>query len=119
MSQADFGSKLNQLKLAGFFDSLEINRGIEKESLRVNAEGKIASTRHPRALGSALTNPGLATALSFAPTTLSLENYWARVIGPIQQAPWYNTPRPSGQDMELWESRVAMLDAIYYEPPSK
>ncbi|MBX9815461.1 MAG: hypothetical protein A4S12_04375 [Proteobacteria bacterium SG_bin5] len=62
---------------------------------------------------------GLATALSFAPTTLSLENYWARVIEPIQQAPWYNTPRPSGQDMELWESRVAMLDAIYYEPPSK
>lgn len=41
MSQADFGSKLNQLKLAGFFDSLEINRGIEKESLRVNTEGKI------------------------------------------------------------------------------
>lgn len=62
---------------------------------------------------------GLATALSFAPTTLSLENYWARVIEPIQQAPWYNTPRPSGRDMELWESRVAMLDAIYYEPPSK
>ena len=40
MSQADFGSKLNQLKLAGFFDSLVINRGIEKESLRVNAEVK-------------------------------------------------------------------------------
>ena len=54
MSQADFGSKLNQLKLAGFFDSLEINRGIEKESLRVNAEGKIASTRHPQALGLSL-----------------------------------------------------------------
>ncbi len=62
---------------------------------------------------------GLATALSFAPTTLSLENYWGRVIEPIQQAPWYNTPRPAGRDMELWDARVAMLDAIYYEPPSK
>ena len=59
---------------------------------------------------------GLATALSFAPTTLSLGNYWGRVIEPIQQAPWYNTPRPVGRDMELWDARVAMLDAIYYEP---
>lgn len=62
---------------------------------------------------------GLATALSFAPTTLSLENYWRRVIEPIHQAPWYNTPRPKGRDMELWDSRVAMLDAIYYDPPSE
>ena len=70
MSQADFGSKLNQLKLAGFFDSLVINRGIEKESLRVNAEGKIASTRHPQALGSALTNPSITT--DFAESLIEL-----------------------------------------------
>ena len=70
MSQADFGSKLNQLKLAGFFDSLEINRGIEKESLRVNAEGKIASTRHPQALGSPLTNPSITT--DFAESLIEL-----------------------------------------------
>ena len=62
---------------------------------------------------------GLATALSFAPTTLSLENYWDRVVEPIQQAPWYNAPRPVGPDMELWDARVAMLDAIYYRPPSQ
>ncbi|HMG48837.1 MAG TPA: phospholipase D family protein [Allosphingosinicella sp.] len=58
--------------------------------------------------------PALAAALAFAPTTLRLNNYWARVIEPIQQAPWYNTPRPAGRDMELWDARVAMLDAIYY-----
>jgi len=62
---------------------------------------------------------GVAEALSFAPTTLSLDNYWKRVIEPIQQAPWFNEPRPAGRDMELWDARVAMLDAIYYSPTSK
>jgi HKD family nuclease len=60
--------------------------------------------------------PGLAKALAFAPTTLSLNNYWSRVIEPIHQAPWFNADRPSGRDMELWDARVAMLDAIYYAP---
>lgn len=62
---------------------------------------------------------GLAAALAFAPTTIKLENYWERVIEPIQQAPWYNTSRPTGWDMELWDARVAMLDAIYYKPKPK
>lgn len=60
----------------------------------------------------------LGAALSFAPNTLSLDNYWARVVEPVQQAPWFNEPRPTGSDMELWDARVAMLDAIYYERPS-
>lgn len=60
--------------------------------------------------------PELAVALTFAPSTLKLENYWERVIEPIQQAPWYNAPRPLGRDMGLWDARVAMLDAIYYRP---
>ena len=62
---------------------------------------------------------GLAESLSFAPTTIKLENYWERVVEPIRQAPWYTTPRPAGRDMELWDARVAMLDAIYYRPTSK
>ena len=57
----------------------------------------------------------LAKALNFAPTTLSLENYWDRVIVPIQSAPWYNALRPEGDDSELWDYRVAMLDTIYYD----
>lgn len=59
---------------------------------------------------------GIAEALEFAPTTLNLKNYWERVIEPLRQAPWYTTPRPRNQDLELWDARVAMLDAIYYEP---
>lgn len=57
---------------------------------------------------------GLAKALNFSPTTLSMENYWDRIIIPIQSAPWYNATRPDGPDSELWDYRVAMLDTIYY-----
>ncbi|HEX7855016.1 MAG TPA: phospholipase D family protein [Sphingobium sp.] len=62
---------------------------------------------------------GLAEALAFAPTTIKLETYWARIIEPIRQAPWFTTSRPAGRDTELWDARVAMLDAIYYRPLSK
>ncbi len=43
-----------------------LNRGIEKESLRVNADGTLAQTPHPRALGSALTHPSITTDYSEA-----------------------------------------------------
>jgi glutamate--cysteine ligase len=38
-----------------------IRRGIEKESLRVTAQGALALTPHPAALGSALTHPYITT----------------------------------------------------------
>ncbi len=60
--------------------------------------------------------PGLASALDFRPTMLTLDKYWEWVIEPIRQAPWYNAPRPAGRDMELWDARAAMLDAIFYAP---
>ncbi|MBL4743157.1 MAG: glutamate--cysteine ligase [Cycloclasticus sp.] len=41
-------------------------KGIEKESLRVSAQGKIAQTPHPVELGSALTNPYITTDYSEA-----------------------------------------------------
>ena len=41
-----------------------LQRGIEKEGLRVDAEGRLALSPHPRALGSALTNPWLTTDFS-------------------------------------------------------
>lgn len=43
-----------------------IRRGIEKESLRVTPEGRIAQTPHPAALGAALTNPHVTTDYSEA-----------------------------------------------------
>ncbi len=41
-------------------------KGIEKESLRITEHGEIAQTRHPKALGSALTHPYLTTDYSEA-----------------------------------------------------
>lgn len=39
----------------------EGRRGIERETLRVNPQGKLATSAHPRALGSALTNAQITT----------------------------------------------------------
>jgi glutamate--cysteine ligase len=41
-------------------------KGVEKESLRVTPEGLISARAHPRALGSALTNPNITTDYSEA-----------------------------------------------------
>jgi glutamate--cysteine ligase len=41
-----------------------LNRGIEKESLRVEPDGVLALTPHPRALGSPLTHPHITTDFS-------------------------------------------------------
>jgi glutamate--cysteine ligase len=41
-------------------------KGLEKESLRVTPDGRIAQTPHPRALGSALTNENITTDYSEA-----------------------------------------------------
>lgn len=57
-----------------------------------------------------------AEELGFARTTLSLENYWDRVVNVIRLADWYNVDKPDGIDSDLWECRVAMLDAIIYAP---
>jgi glutamate--cysteine ligase len=43
-----------------------IRRGIEKESLRTTADGSLAMTPHPKALGSALTHPNITTDYSEA-----------------------------------------------------
>ena len=43
-----------------------LRRGIEKESLRVRPDGTLATTRHPSALGSALTHPHITTDFSEA-----------------------------------------------------
>jgi glutamate--cysteine ligase len=41
-----------------------LRRGIEKESLRVHADGSLATTPHPARLGSALTHPHITTDFS-------------------------------------------------------
>src|SRR5690606_31255999 len=42
------------------------SRGLEKESLRVDARGRVSARPHPAAIGSALTHPWLTTDYSEA-----------------------------------------------------
>ena len=43
---------------------VDLRRGIEKESLRVQLDGTLATTPHPRVLGAALTHPHITTDFS-------------------------------------------------------
>ncbi len=56
-----FEQRLNALPLATLQG---LNRGIEKESLRVRPDGALAVTPHPVSLGSALTHPNITTDFS-------------------------------------------------------
>ena len=66
-----------------------------------------------------ISDPNLTQAaerMGFAKSTLSLENYWERVIEVIQASDWYNVEKPEDGYGPLWECRAAMLDAILYRP---
>ena len=52
---------LRAYKEKGFFQELKIFRGIERESLRVDKNGKISQKNHPKNLGSPLTNKDITT----------------------------------------------------------
>jgi glutamate--cysteine ligase len=56
-----FEQRLNSLPQAALQG---LRRGIEKESLRVQPDGKLATTPHPARLGSALTHPHITTDFS-------------------------------------------------------
>jgi hypothetical protein len=64
-------------------------------------------------------NPNITEAaarMGFSRWTLNLDAYWDKVVEVIRFADWYNADKPDDADGELWESRVAMLDAILYRP---
>ena len=61
MTNALLKSRLVNLKDSGFFENLEIERGIEKEFFRVDENGFISKKSHPESLGSALTNKLITT----------------------------------------------------------
>ncbi len=59
--------RLQLLKEGGSYQLLtDIQRGIEKESLRITPTGKLAQTSHPVSLGSPLTHPHITTDFSEA-----------------------------------------------------
>ena len=59
--------RLREIEASGAaYDLRNIRRGIEKESLRVTTDGVLATSRHPAALGSALSNDWITTDYSEA-----------------------------------------------------
>ncbi len=66
-SSKDLESRVERLRSAGAAVQLRGNRiGLEKEGLRASAAGHLATSPHPRALGSALTHPYITTDFSEA-----------------------------------------------------
>ena len=61
-----FSSRVADLKDKGFFENIEISRGIEKESLRVKNNAQLSQSNHPKELGSPLTNKFITTDFSEA-----------------------------------------------------
>ena len=62
-----FSTRFDRLVGAGLIPLLRGGlKGLEKESLRLDAEGRIATTMHPSSLGSALTHPHITTDYSEA-----------------------------------------------------
>jgi glutamate--cysteine ligase len=55
-------ARLSKLQQAQWRSTIQgIRRGIERETLRINPNGTLAQTDHPKALGSALTHPLITT----------------------------------------------------------
>ncbi|CBL47168.1 Glutamate--cysteine ligase [gamma proteobacterium HdN1] len=68
-SRRQLDTRLQQLQNQGLAPQLrQILRGLEKESLRVQPNGHLAQTQHPRALGSTLTHSSITTDYSEALT---------------------------------------------------
>ena len=61
MATSHLKENLDRIKSEGFFEHLEIIRGIERESLRVTKNNKISNLDHPAALGSALCSDEITT----------------------------------------------------------
>lgn len=60
---------------------------------------------------------GLCGAFEVAFSTLSLDNYWDRIVVPTQLSPWWQQDRPRGMLAgRIWDNRAALLDCLYYDP---
>jgi hypothetical protein len=58
----------------------------------------------------------LCDSLGVAYTTLGLHNYWERIVEPISKSRWWQSPRPqSKMDRDIWDSRAAFLDSLFYQ----
>ena len=65
VNQKSFDDRRKALTSSEFYATLSgIKRGVEREALRINKNGTLATTPHPKALGSALTHESITTDFS-------------------------------------------------------
>ncbi len=60
---------------------------------------------------------GLYKMLGISERDVTVESYWETVVEPLLDTPWWQSERPSGDKDEetIWDGRVAMVDALFYE----
>lgn len=59
---------------------------------------------------------GLSKSFGLPPGRLNTyDGYW-ELIALLRSCPWYSAPKPRGRDRLIWEARVALVDALFYEP---
>ncbi len=90
-----FEKRLDAIAADSDIDFAGGRKGIEKESLRIDASGNLSSTKHPEALGSALTNRYITTDFSEALlefVTPAYRNTWEalRAVCDIHQFTYEN-----------------------------
>ncbi len=60
---------------------------------------------------------GLAKAFNVPQVQLSESAGYQALLNRVWRCPWYRSPRPRRSlSRQLWDSRVALLDAFYYDP---
>ncbi|MDR4505352.1 MAG: phospholipase D family protein [Candidatus Scalindua sp.] len=59
---------------------------------------------------------GLCKDFGIVRNGMNYDRYWDEIIERILDAPWWNSKRPrNAKEVAVWDGRVAMLDAIFYE----
>ncbi|MBC52250.1 MAG: glutamate--cysteine ligase [Gammaproteobacteria bacterium] len=106
-----FKASLERFQLPAFKPAwAKIQRGIEKESLRVTPEGRLAQTPHPAGMGSALTHPYITTDYSEAlvelitPVSNSIEECLT-FLEDLHKFVYHNLP----EGERLWVSSMPCL----------
>jgi HKD family nuclease len=60
---------------------------------------------------------GLYKMLGIFAEDVTIDSYWDTVVAPLIDTPWWQSNRPSGgaDAQTIWDARVAMIDALFYE----
>lgn len=60
---------------------------------------------------------GLFKKLGVLPRAVTIQSYWDTIVAPLIDTPWWQSERPATdrESQTVWDGRVAMVDALFYE----